>query len=97
MITANELRTHFSPSRSIAPTSVAVGLSKLDNYRRLETLGCSFVANVVRTQGVNVASRLRGLLYLVETGHDVRSGSVFDELVVDFKLYAWADLEHAGR
>lgn len=57
-----------------------------------------FVANVVAGQHRSPVRKLKGLLWLIEKGHEVRTGQfAIDELFVDGMRFRWKDLEHVRK
>lgn len=66
-------------------------------YAAAVELDGAFLANVVLGQHSNVSRKLRGLVRLLESGHDVSTGQFsIDVLMVDGQKTPWEVLEHVG-
>jgi hypothetical protein len=68
-----------------------------NRYAKVSAFGpdAAFVANVILTQHSKPATKLRNVLYLLQTGRSVRTGAFsLDTLLVDGKRVPWAALDN---
>lgn len=71
-------------------------MTRRDAYTRAQQAGpeAAFVANVVLCHHPRAARRLRGLVALLDQGHDVRCAPhALDVLLVDGAVMPWSRLE----
>ena len=71
-------------------------MTKIEAYREAQKLSTDggFVANVILTQHRNPAAKLVGLVKLLKSGHEIRTGQfAIDVLVIDGRQYGWEVLE----
>jgi hypothetical protein len=67
-------------------------------YSRAQELEAGFIANVILGQHRNPSRKLRGLVRLLETGHQVATGPFsIDVLLVDDERKPWNYLESVGQ
>lgn len=69
-------------------------MTKMEALNEAQKLGAGFIANVILTQHVNPSARLKGLVQLLKTGHEVRTAQFsIDTLVIDGMQRGWEILE----
>ena len=69
-------------------------MTKMKAYEEAGKLGAAFIANVILTQHSNPSRKLKGLVDLLKSGHEVRAGQFsIDTLVIDGRQMGWELLE----
>ena len=70
----------------------------MTHYQKIDALGdkqASFVANVILNWHSNPQPKLKGLLWLLQRGHEIRIAQYsIDTLVIDGFRCRWQDLEY---
>lgn len=69
-------------------------MTKMEAMNEARKMGAGFIANVIATQHSNPARKLKGLVELLKSGHDVRTAELsIDILIVDGQQFGWEILE----
>lgn len=69
-------------------------MTKQEAYNEAQKMGAGFLANVISAQHGNPARKLKGLVDLLKSGHDVRTAQFsIDTLIIDGRQMGWEILE----